>query len=132
MGTKFVRFVAGLAVILSVVGNSGVARADHGAPPSVSAQNLQRPRAPQPLDLRAVNIPPASSVGVQFVHVATAANILSHSTIIDHPLTNSHPNAIILVTPNYDPGNACACVPANFPIGGVNYKLYLPLVLKNF
>jgi hypothetical protein len=120
MSTKFVRFVAGLAVILSVVGNSGVARADHGAPPSVSAQNLQRPRAPQPLDLRAVNIPPASSVGVQFVHVATAANILSHSTIIDHSLTNSHPNAIVLVTPNRTPG------------GGANYKLYLPLVLKNF
>jgi hypothetical protein len=38
-----------------------------------------------------------------FVHKATVDNILSHSTIIDYPLTNGNPNAIIFVTLKYDP-----------------------------
>ncbi len=107
MSTKFARFFAALAVIVGIVGNTGVALADHGAPPSVSAQNLQPPRAPQPqpLDIPALTIPPASSLGVQFVHVATAANSAGDYTIIDHPLTNGKPDAIILVTPNWNPGN---------------------------
>ena len=29
----------------------------------------------------------------------------SQQTIIDHPLTNGDPNAILIVTPNYNPGN---------------------------
>ena len=40
-----------------------------------------------------------------FIHKATAANIVAHVTTIDYPLTNGNPNAIILVTPNYNPGN---------------------------
>jgi len=99
MFTKFARLVAVLAVTVSVIGNSGVAYAGRGALP---------PRAPQPqlLDLPALNITPASSLGVQFVHVATAANIdgTNTRTIIDHPLTNGKPDAIIIVTPNYNPG----------------------------
>jgi hypothetical protein len=129
MSTKFVRFVAALAVIISIVGNTGVASADHGAPPSVSAQNLdasalplvaaQRPpRAPEPrtLDIPALTIPPTSSLGVQFVHVATAANSAGDYTIIDHPLTNGNPNAIILVTPNWNPGGV-GSIYDNHPIG---------------
>jgi hypothetical protein len=111
MSTKFIRFVAVLAILVSVVGNTGVARADGGAPPIDSAQNLQ------PLDLPALNSPAASSLGVQFVHVVTAANILGSETIIDHPLTNGNPNAIILVTPNYSPGGSCGCVFDDHPIG---------------
>ena len=50
-----------------------------------------------------VSIPTASSgVGV-FVHTATGGNTGSNFTIIDNPLANGNPNAIILVTPNYDP-----------------------------
>jgi hypothetical protein len=101
MTTKFVRFVAALAVVISIIGITGIARADHGAPSNLSLQNLESPRAPEPQPL---DITPASSLGVQFVHVATAANILAHSTIIDHPLTNGNPNAIIFVTPNLNPG----------------------------
>ena len=114
MPTKFVRFVAALVVLVSIVGYTGVTRADHGAEPGVSSPNLEPPRAPEPEPL---DIPPASSLGVQFVHVATAANIDAHTTLIDHPLTNGNPNAIVLVTPNYDPGGVCGCMPANFPIG---------------
>jgi len=107
MSTKFIRFVAALAVLVSIVGNTGVARADRGALPSVSAQNLEPRRAPepQPLDIPALTIPPASSLGVQFVHVVTAANISGDGTIIDHPLTNGNPDAIIFVTPNWNPGS---------------------------
>jgi hypothetical protein len=100
MSTKLVRFVAALAILVSIVGNAGVTRAAIGARPSVGAQNLEPPRAPQPL-----TIPAASSLGVQFVHVATAANINSNWTTIDHPLTNGKPNAIVLVTPNWNPGS---------------------------
>jgi hypothetical protein len=107
MSTKFIRFVAVLAILVSVAGNTGVARADHGAPPRVSAQNLEPRRAaePQPLDLPALNSPAASSPGVQFLHVATAANTNWNWTYIDHPLTNGKPDAIILVTPNENPGH---------------------------
>jgi hypothetical protein len=39
-----------------------------------------------------------------FVHKSTAANSAGDYTTIDYPLTNGNPNAIILVTPNLDPG----------------------------
>jgi hypothetical protein len=75
----------------------------------VAAQRPPRAPEPQPLDIPALTIPPASSLGVQFVHVATAANIaasgVGHATVIDNPLTNGNPNAIILVTPNWNPGS---------------------------
>ena len=38
-----------------------------------------------------------------FTHVATAANIIGNYTVIDHPLTNDHPEAILLVTQNLTP-----------------------------
>jgi hypothetical protein len=122
MSTKFVRFVAALVVVASIVGNTGVAEGARGALPSVSAQNLEPPRAPepQPLDIPALTIPPASSLGVQFVHVATTANITGsgvlHATVIDNPLTNGKPNAIILVTPNWNPGSVGG-TNDNHPIG---------------
>jgi hypothetical protein len=106
MFAKFVRCVAALAVIVNIVGNTGVVHADRGASPSIGVQKFALPRAsqPQPLGLPALSIPPASSLGVQFVHVATAASILSNATVIDHPLTNGHPDAKIIVTPNWNPG----------------------------
>ena len=41
MFTKFARLVAILAVMASIAGNSGVARADHGTSPSVNTQYLE-------------------------------------------------------------------------------------------
>jgi hypothetical protein len=129
MFTKCVRFVAVLAVIASAIGNSGVAYAGRGALPSVSAQNIQPPRAsqPQPLDLPALTITPANSLGVQFVHVATVANILSNATIIDHPLTNGKPNAILIVTPNYNPGGGVGTYdypPISTYYDGVHWRIF--------
>jgi hypothetical protein len=39
-----------------------------------------------------------------FIHRATAANTAGHITTIDHPHSNGQPNAILIVTPNYNPG----------------------------
>jgi hypothetical protein len=62
-----------------------------------------------------------------FVHKATAANILSHSTIIDYPLTNGNKDAIILVTPNFDPGGVGG-IADNHPIGvfydGTKWRIF--------
>jgi hypothetical protein len=113
MRTKFIRLAAAFIVMLSIFGNTGVARADSGVP---------RLTKPQPLDIQAFTIPPASSLGVQFVHIATAANIYaSYTTIIDNPLTNGNPNAIILVTPNDNPGN----------VGGINDPHPIGVIYSN-
>jgi hypothetical protein len=118
MTTKLVRFIATLAIIISIVGNTRVAHAANGASLSGNSQNIEPPRAPQlqHLDIPALTIPPASSLGVQFVHVATAANITLNWTTIDNPLTNGNPNAIILVTPNWNPGSVGGTY-NNHPIG---------------
>ena len=46
----------------------------------------------------------ASVPGVRFIHIARAANSTDNYTVIDHPLTNNNPNAIVFVTQNYNPG----------------------------
>ncbi|MFN2291481.1 MAG: hypothetical protein ACK2UC_09860 [Anaerolineae bacterium] len=44
---------------------------------------------------------PASAV---FVHTATAGNTNSHWTYLDHPQVNNHPDALLFVTQNWNPG----------------------------
>ncbi|RMF48484.1 MAG: hypothetical protein D6755_03790, partial [Anaerolineae bacterium] len=94
MSTKFVRFTVVWLVVFNLIGFAGKARANANHDVSL-----------------------ASSLRVQFVHVATADNINSFWTTIDHPLTNGNPNAIILVTQNWNPGASCACVYDDHPIG---------------
>jgi hypothetical protein len=61
---------------------------------------------------------PTAGPGAQvFVQTATATNSGFNFTTIDNALANGNPNAIILVTPDFNPGGACACFNANFPIG---------------
>ena len=48
--------------------------------------------------------PAASVPGVRFVHTATADNSGGNTTLIDHPLINGNPDAIVLVTQNWNPG----------------------------
>jgi len=52
----------------------------------------------------AFNVLIATTDSAAFVHTARAANIAGHYTYIDHPLTNENPNAIVLVTQNWNPG----------------------------
>lgn len=76
------------------------------------------PHAPgyQPLPNRPLTISPANSLGVQFLLVATTANATGNTLIIDHPLTNGDPNAVIIVTPNWNPGGIGGTY-NNHPIG---------------
>ena len=105
MSIKLVRFIAALAIIASIAGTSGVAHADASTPTSAGSQKPELHQAGyQPLNIPALLIPPISLPGVQFVHVATAANIDAHTTIIDNPLTNGNPLALLIVTPNWNPG----------------------------
>ncbi len=65
MSTKFIRLVAVMAIMVSIAGNNGVARAVVGALPNVNSQNLD-----------ASALPAASSLGGQFVHLTAAASEL--------------------------------------------------------
>lgn len=85
----FVRLFC-FVTILAVIGIAGTSGVVHAVPPSLADT--------------AISLAAASSPGVQFVHVATAANISGAATSIDHPLLNNDPNAVIIATPNWNPG----------------------------
>ena len=70
-------------------------------PAEVSAQSRAKTSNPETQDLASLA---ASVPGVRFVHTATVGNSSGNSTFIDHPLTNEKPNAIVLVTQNWNPG----------------------------
>ena len=38
-----------------------------------------------------------------FVHTATAENSVEHITTLDHPLLNGNPDAVLIVTQNFNP-----------------------------
>ncbi|MBA3826183.1 MAG: hypothetical protein H0X24_20070, partial [Ktedonobacterales bacterium] len=44
-----------------------------------------------------------------FFHVATSANSVGNYTILDDPALNGNPNAIVIVTQNWNPAGVCAC-----------------------
>ncbi|MBI4732718.1 MAG: hypothetical protein HY781_11470 [Chloroflexi bacterium] len=52
----------------------------------------------------AFNVLIPSSGVTSFVHVAAGANIAGNYTLIDNPLTNGNPNALLQVTANWNPG----------------------------
>jgi hypothetical protein len=118
MPKKLIRFVAVLAFVLSLFGSSGVA---HAAPSPLRSHSLVPSNSPalQPLPAPSLNTGPSAQLGVQFVHVVTAANLGgpgSHVTIISNALIDGNPNAIILVTPDYNPGGLGG-IYDNHPIG---------------
>ena len=77
----------------------------------------------------AIHVPGAGvgSSGAAFVHVATAGNSTGNYTIINNPLCNGDPNAILMVTPNLNPSNTLH-VYNNHPIGvwynGSNWTIF--------
>lgn len=52
-----------------------------------------------------------------FIHRATAANITSNYTVIDHPSCNGNPNAILIITSNWNPGGVLPNVNNNHATG---------------
>lgn len=51
-----------------------------------------------------------------FIHEATAGNISGSYTVIDHPMSNNSPGAILIVTPNFNPPGVSGGY-NNHPIG---------------
>jgi len=99
-----------LIVILTVIGGS-----------IVLASAVQAARQSQPLPAAALSTTAATSLGVQFVQVATADNITGSATIVDHPLINNDPNAVIIATPNWNPGGGSG-VYNDHPIAAVYFS----------
>jgi hypothetical protein len=58
----------------------------------------------------------SQSEEVIFVHRATEENVSQNSTYIDHPISNSNPDAILVVTPNWNPEGSPGIYNAH-PIG---------------
>ena len=85
--------------------------------PVVGAQNAESASVVETQDAFSAA---ASVPGARFVHTATAANSTGHATYIDHPLTNEDPNAIVLVTPNSNPGGVLSAYEG--PPIGVRYN----------
>ena len=56
------------------------------------------------------------SGGALFVHRATAGEVPDNTTYLDHPMINGKPEAILQVTPNWNPGGRGA-VYDNHPVG---------------
>jgi hypothetical protein len=52
-----------------------------------------------------------------FVHTATVTNSMNHVTWLDHPLLNGAPNAIVIVTQNWNPGGGAGGIYNNEVIG---------------
>jgi hypothetical protein len=103
MFAKLFRFVT-LLLVIGILGASGVVRA---VPPSLADT--------------AISLAAASSPGVQFVHVATADNTAGIYTFIDHPLLNNNPSAVIIATPNWNPGGGSG-VYNDHPIAAVYFS----------
>ena len=52
-----------------------------------------------------------------FVHQAAAGNSLDNYTCINNPLTNNRPNAVVIVTQNFNPNGTASGVYNNSPVG---------------
>jgi len=53
-----------------------------------------------------VSIRKEPAAGAVFVHRDTPENTVDNETYIDHPSTNGNPDAVLSVTPNWNPGGA--------------------------
>jgi len=92
MSPKLARSIVVLAVLVGILGMTGEVQAHHTVSPATEVKNL----------------PPAYFGNQQFVQDATAANIIGNETIIDFQWINIVTSAILIVTPNYNPGGDCA------------------------
>lgn len=70
----------------------------------------------------------SNTLTTAFVQYSTAANISGDHTIINNPLCNGDPNAILIVTHNYNPGSVAGVMVWNHVIGtyytGGQWTLY--------
>jgi hypothetical protein len=69
--------------------------------PAVDAHRSDAPGGIPTLEISDESVTVA---GTRFVHTSTAANVVDNWTYIDHPATNGHPDALLQVTQNWNPG----------------------------
>ncbi|MCJ7738003.1 MAG: hypothetical protein MUQ10_11955 [Anaerolineae bacterium] len=69
-----------------------------------SAFDALRPASAHSLETQVLFSAPSFAPGTYFVHTSTVANMSLNWTYIDHPLTNSNPDAIVLITQSWNPG----------------------------
>ncbi|MBU0492143.1 MAG: hypothetical protein KKA73_23130 [Chloroflexi bacterium] len=105
-------FVSRIAVVLAIL----FVALPFDIAPSRPVVGARGPESTSSIETRDLFSAAASVPGARFVHTTTAANTSGNYTYIDHPLTNNNPNAIVLVTQNWNPGGVGNQY-NNYPIG---------------
>lgn len=77
-----------------------------GAPAAMNAQDVTMLRNQDPRRMEEMKRRMAAADVPFFVHRATPQNVMRNWTVIDSRFTNGEPNAILIVTPNWNPGGA--------------------------
>jgi hypothetical protein len=92
MSAKTLLMAIGVGVVVGVLLGIGLLELIGGK------QEQAAPSTPQP---RSVNGP---TLEVVFIHHATPENTSANSTYLDAPPTDGNPNAVLMVTHNWNPG----------------------------
>jgi Hsp70 protein len=66
--------------------------------------------------------PPGPVREATFVHTASGANITGNWTTLSNPLIDNNPNAVVMVTPNWNPNGATSGAYNDHPIGVYFYN----------
>lgn len=61
----------------------------------------------------------AVTVTSHFIFTTTSTNVNLFFAFINNAATNGAPNAVVFVTPAYDPGGVCGCVNDPSPVGAI-------------
>lgn len=129
----------GGAEFVTAIDSAGFATASVRMSPTngVSVTSLKNTDAALELRQGAIKVVGAG-IGSQtpaFIHRATTNNIVKHCTVIDHPLCNNDPDAILIVTHNWNPGDATGTsginTADNFGVGYTGVNSGFPTHLRN-
>jgi hypothetical protein len=66
---------------------------------------------------RPVEASAAVTVTSHFIWTTTSSNVSAFFSFINNGATNAAPNALLFVTPTYDPGGICGCAVDTSPVG---------------
>lgn len=116
-GSTFL-FTSSLPASWSIVGDKGDGGTMGDPSSPVRAKLVAQDVAPYQAALKryAEKVVAIGSPAVSFGHRAGGANLSGNTTTIDHPSVNSRPEALLIVTPNWNPGGAGG-VYDNDPVG---------------
>ena len=115
-----VGIAVGWALVPNVAGGPALDGQGAGEPATDEQAQLEK-RLDQRLDRVEGDLENGILLDAAFVHHATPENITDHWTFIDHPLINNEPNAVLYVTPNWNPHGEKHTVHTPHPIGVFYY-----------